>query len=89
MSGTEKEDALLAVRSNAGLGVTGFVCPQCGGWKWGTSRCTEAKDVWRGHCHGDNKRAGCGYSWHRMTEDEKVFAAPNVELTSPPKAGLG
>ena len=50
-----------------------FKCPKCGGYKWGTSHCTRDHDQWVGECHGDNQMAGCGFTWHRMTEDEKYF----------------
>lgn len=54
----------------------GFKCPECGGYKWGTSHCTEPKDKWIGHCHGSRGFPGCGFTWHRMTEDEKYIGKP-------------
>ena len=50
-----------------------FKCPRCGGYKWGTAHCTSKHDDWTGECHGNDERAGCGFVWHRMTQDEIVF----------------
>lgn len=58
-----------------------FECPQCGGYKWGTSRCTANKQEWLGHCHGSDTHSGCGFTWHRATDDEKLLGEPLVVET--------
>jgi hypothetical protein len=55
--------------------TSSFTCPECGSHEWGTSNCTRPVSEWEGHCHG------CGFTWHRQTEDSKVFAIP-VEKNS-------
>ncbi len=51
----------------------GFTCPNCGGYKWGTSNCNDDKSKWIGHCHGGNGFTSCGFTWHRATDDEKML----------------
>lgn len=50
-----------------------FKCPECGSSMFGTSNCLDW-DKAEGKCHGlkyNGER--CYFSWHRKTEDEKVF----------------
>ena len=54
----------------------GFKCPQCGGFKWGTLDCGKPKQEWIGTCNGDRDYPGCGFRWHRATEDEKIIGIP-------------
>ena len=71
-----------------------FKCPQCGGFKWGTLDCGKPKQEWIGTCNGDRDYPGCGFRWHRATEDEKIIGipfgahdkAPNVEVSGPEAA---
>lgn len=51
-----------------------FTCPRCGSHQWGTSRCTEHKSLWIGHCHG----LGCKFNWKRDTEDILHFEQMTV-----------
>ena len=62
----------------------GFKCPQCGGFKWGTLDCGKPKQEWIGTCNGDRDYPGCGFRWHRATEDEKIIGIPfGVHDTAP------
>ena len=54
----------------------GFKCPKCGGFKWGTLDCGKPKQEWIGTCNGDRDYPGCGFRWHRATEDEKIIGIP-------------
>ena len=74
----------------------GFKCPQCGGFKWGTLDCGKLKQEWIGTCNGDRDYPGCGFRWHRVTEDEKIIGipfgghdtAPKVEVQGQDEAQL-
>lgn len=49
-----------------------FKCPECGGYKFGSSDCTS--DNMKGHCHNDLPDGSrCLFTWDRNTEDEKYF----------------
>lgn len=49
-----------------------FVCPKCGGSRFGTSGCTGPVSKMIGHCHGGLGGVGCGFSWPR-SEDWRHF----------------
>lgn len=51
----------------------GFTCPNCGGYRWGTSGCTGPFDEMIGHCHGDDTHDGCGFRWIRKQDDLKYL----------------
>jgi hypothetical protein len=46
-----------------------FRCPKCGGFRWGTSNCTEPFSKWIGHCHN----FACRFTWKRSTDDWRHF----------------
>ena len=64
----------------------GFKCPQCGGFKWGTLDCGKPKQEWIGTCNGDRDYPGCGFRWHRSTEDEKIIGIPFGDHDKAPNA---
>lgn len=46
-----------------------FVCPECGGDRFGTNL-----NINEGHCNGGSHGQRCGYRWKRSKEnDAKVF----------------
>lgn len=50
-----------------------FSCPGCGGYKFSTGDPTEPEWKWVGYCDGGDADPGCGFAWHRETEDRIVF----------------
>ena len=66
----------------------GFKCPQCGGFKWGTLDCGKPKQEWIGTCNGDRDYPGCGFRWHRATEDEKIIGIPFGVHDTAPNVGI-
>lgn len=48
----------------------GFVCPICGGYKFGTSNPTENLDEWVRYCRGDDDFGGCGFTWKAIYDSK-------------------
>ena len=45
-----------------------FKCPECGGFRWGTTNCNQDFSEWVGHCNDCHN-----FKWPR-TEDHKYFS---------------
>lgn len=67
--------AEVAMEAAYNLGLTkiesprdGFKCPECGGYKFGTSDCSKPIAEWIGECHGGDHWDGCGFEWSRSDD---------------------
>lgn len=68
--------------------MSNFTCPRCRSHSFGTSNCNSDKSQWVGHCHGKAGLAGCGFTWHRQTEDHKVGLVEKPMMTDEQRGWL-
>ncbi len=66
-----------------------FMCPRCGGTKWGTSNIVADRTKWIGHCEGGKGYVGCGFRWNRARDDIKLLGEPLIEGYSAPPVSIG
>lgn len=59
-----------------------FLCPMCGGRRWGTSNATGPRDEWIGHCHS----AGCRFTWKRTKAGDEAVGLRECKVPQHAKA---